>query len=76
MQGIDPRTSHMLSERSTIWATSPVTQNSNIYIYKKLKEGWVGDKTKQWHLNGTILGKLWLQLPYIFPIYGQNIILK
>ena len=23
MQGIDPRTSHMLSERSTIWATSP-----------------------------------------------------
>ena len=24
MRGIDPRTSHMLSERSTIWATSPV----------------------------------------------------
>ena len=23
MQGIDPRTSRMLSERSTIWATSP-----------------------------------------------------
>ena len=23
MRGIDPRTSHMLSERSTIWATSP-----------------------------------------------------
>ncbi len=24
MQGIDPRTSRMLSERSTIWATSPI----------------------------------------------------
>ena len=23
LQGIDPRTSHMLSERSTIWATAP-----------------------------------------------------
>ena len=23
MRGIDPRTSHMLSERSTTWATSP-----------------------------------------------------
>ena len=23
-RGIDPRTSHMLSERSTIWATAPV----------------------------------------------------
>ena len=23
LRGIDPRTSHMLSERSTIWATSP-----------------------------------------------------
>ena len=23
MQGIDPRTSYMLSKRSTIWATSP-----------------------------------------------------
>ena len=24
LRGIDPRTSHMLSERSTIWATAPV----------------------------------------------------
>ena len=23
LRGIDPRTSHMLSERSTIWATAP-----------------------------------------------------
>ena len=28
MRGIDPRTSRMLSERSTIWATSPCYQNS------------------------------------------------
>ena len=26
MRGIDPRTSRMLSERSTIWATSPIWQ--------------------------------------------------
>ena len=26
LRGIDPRTSHMLSERSTIWATAPRAQ--------------------------------------------------
>ena len=30
MQGIDPRTSHMLSERSTIWATSP-SENQDVF---------------------------------------------
>ena len=27
MRGIDPRTSRMLNERSTIWATSPMDIN-------------------------------------------------
>ncbi len=27
VRGIDPRTSRMLSERSTIWATPPVEEN-------------------------------------------------
>ncbi len=35
MQGIDPRTSRMLSERSTIWATSPV--ESDIYFENDTK---------------------------------------
>ena len=43
MQGIDPRTSRMLSERSTIWATSPdklgplryYTTTRMIHVFKK-----------------------------------------
>ena len=32
-RGIDPRTSHMLSERSTIWASSPpVVSQNTVYI--------------------------------------------
>ena len=37
MQGIDPRTSHMLSERSPIWATSP---SASIYYFKIFKTNW------------------------------------
>ena len=46
LRGIDPRTSHMLSERSTIWATAPYSPpkiinttnttkiiNTNKYLY-------------------------------------------
>ena len=32
MQGIDPRTSHMLSERSTTWATSPLPKIVSVNI--------------------------------------------
>ena len=33
MPGIDPGTSHMLSERSTIWATSPTISQNIISLY-------------------------------------------
>ena len=32
MQGIDPHTSRMLSERSTIWATSPNVEDLGSYM--------------------------------------------
>ena len=32
-RGIDPRTSHMLSERSTIWARPPVEILQRMYIW-------------------------------------------
>lgn len=38
IQGIDPHTSRMLSERSTIWATSPF-YNSVSFIKKTIYNG-------------------------------------
>ena len=32
MRGIDPRASHMLSERSTTWATPPWYMMANVII--------------------------------------------
>ena len=40
MQGIDPRTSRMLSERSTIWATSPTIQNCFILQNISFEQSW------------------------------------
>ena len=39
-RGIDPRTSHMLSERSTIWATAPVTIRANYNIMGYVQQGY------------------------------------
>ena len=40
MRGIDPRTSRMLSERSTIWATSPENEvnetNCDVNLIQKV----------------------------------------
>ena len=39
--GIDPGTSHMLSERSTIWANSPYIYmaSNNVYLEKEYQIG-------------------------------------
>ena len=83
MRGIDPRTSRMLSERSTIWATPPL-KNAYLRYYKndifanfrKLGKNWsTYDKTSFWvektsKLTIFILKKITLkyQLPLFVPL--------
>ena len=53
-RGIDPRTSHMLSERSTIWATSPVLKVLEQYscVYHQLTIKFQGQQQdNQSYLN-------------------------
>ena len=58
MRGVDPRASHMLSERSTIWATPP--DNEPVVSGKTLQLMWIlcirkwFDLLIDWLINGLI----------------------
>ena len=42
--GIDPNTSRMLSARSTIWATSPLTGKSKLENFKSFTDKFAVDE--------------------------------